>query len=137
MGADVKRVKPFIFPLTSCHGVLVRHAIGKVDDHLGMNDAPVLPPSSPFFRNIHRSQIQHFQQTIISRKYRFGFGDLAQLAVKTLDGVGGIDQSAHLLGVLEIGAEIGPVSPPGLGDFRIFLVPILRASRAACSSTAA
>ena len=27
--------------------------------------------------------------------------------------------------MLEIGTEIGPVHPPGLGDFRVFLVPAL------------
>ena len=39
--------------------------------------------------------------------------------------IGGADQPAHLLGILEVGAEIGPVGPPGLGDFRVFLVPAL------------
>ena len=34
-------------------------------------------------------------------------------------------RSAHLLRVLEIGTEIGPVGPPGLGGFLAFLVPAL------------
>ena len=42
-----------------------------------------------------------------------------------LHGVGGVDQPAYLLGILEVGAEIGPVGTPGLGDFRVFLVPAL------------
>ena len=98
------------------------HTLGKVEGHLGVDDTPVLPPSGPLFRNIYHSQIQHFQQTVIGGKDGFGLGHLAQLAVETLNGVGGVDQSAHLLGVLEIGAEVGPVGPPGLGDFRVFFV---------------
>ena len=90
-----------------------------------MDQAPVLTASSPFFGNVHHGQIQHFQQAVISRKHGFGFCHLAQLAVKSFNGVGGIDQAPYLLGILEIGAEIGPVGSPGLGDFRVFLVPAL------------
>ena len=71
--------------------MLLGHTLGKVDGHLGVDQAPVLPPSGPFFCNIYHSQIQHFQQTIISWKHRFGLGYLAQLAVETLNGIGGID----------------------------------------------
>ena len=71
--------------------VLLRHTLGKVDSHLGMDQAPVLPPSSPLFRNIHHSQIQHFQQAVIGGKDGLGLNHLAQLAVKTLNGVGDID----------------------------------------------
>ena len=89
-----------------------------------MNQAPVLSPSGPFLRNIHHGQIQHFQQTVIGRKYRFCLGHLAQLAVKALNGVGGVDQSSYLLRVFEICAQIGLIGPPGLGNFRVFLVPV-------------
>jgi hypothetical protein len=109
---------------------------------LGVYDAPVLPPASPLSCDIHHGQIEHFQQAVISRKYRFRLGHLAKLSVEALNGIGGIDQSPNLLGELEIGAEIWPVFPPGLGDFGIFLVPMFRKgfqgiSRAAASSTAA
>ena len=36
----------------------------------------------------------------------FGLGYLAQLAVEAHNGVGGVDQPAYRLGILEIGAEI-------------------------------
>ena len=65
-----------------------------------------------FFRNIHHSQIWHFQQAIIGGKDACGLSHLAQLAVETINDIGGIDQPTHLLGVLEIGAEIGPIGPP-------------------------
>lgn len=43
-----------------------------------MDQAPVLSLSG-LFCNIHQGQIQHFHQTVIGRKHRFGFGHLAQL----------------------------------------------------------
>ena len=120
-----RTAEPVSCPRHPAPAVLLRHALGKIDGHLSVDQAPVLPSSSPLFGNIHHSQIQHFQQTVISGKDGLSFGYLAQLAVKALNGIGGVDQSAHLLGVLEICAEIGPVGPPGLGDFRVFLVPAL------------
>ena len=91
-----------------------------------MDQVPVLPPPSPLFRNVvYHGQIQHFQQAVIGGKDEFGFCCLARLAVKALNGVGGVEQSAHLLGVLKIGAEIGPVDPSGLGGFRTSLDPAL------------
>lgn len=47
------------------------NAFGKVDSHLGMDQAPVLPPSGPFFRNIHHGRIQHFQRAVIGGKDGF------------------------------------------------------------------
>ena len=122
--------------------MLPGHSLSKVDRHLGVDHAPVLPPTSPLFGNIYHGQIQHFQQAVIGWKDRFGLGHLAQLAVKAFNGVGGIDQPPYLLGILEVGTQIGPVIPPRLGNFGVFLVPPLpksasRASRADCSSTAA
>ena len=63
--------------------VSLGHALGKVEGHLGVDQAPVLPPSGPLFRNIHHSQIQHFQQTVIGGKDGLGLGHLAQLAVES------------------------------------------------------
>ena len=92
---------------------------------LRMNHAPILASARPFLGNLRHGQVQHFQQAVIGRKHQFGLGHVPQLAVKALNGIGGVDQPAHLLGILEVGAEIGPVGPPGLGDFRVFLVPAL------------
>ena len=46
-----------------------------------MNYAPVLPPSGPLLRNIHHGQIQHLQQTVIRREYRFCLGHFPKLPV--------------------------------------------------------
>ena len=59
---------------------------------------------------------------------KFGLGYLAQMVVGPLNGVGGVDRSVHLQRILEIGAEIGPVGPPGTGDFSVFLVSPLHKS---------
>ena len=106
-----------------------------------MDQAPVLASASPFPGNVHHGQVQHFQQAVIRGENGLCLGNLAQLAVETLNGVGGIDESADLLWVLEIGAQIVPVIPPGAGDFGVFLVPVLgkgvQCIKAAVSSTAA
>lgn len=81
------------YPL--CHRsepALLRHALGEVDSHLGVDHTPVLPTSGPLFRDIHHGQIQHFQQAVIGGEHGFGFGHLAQLAVEALDGIGGVNQ---------------------------------------------
>ena len=70
-------------------------------------------------------QVQHFEQVFIRGKDSLGFGHFPELAVKTLNGVGSIDQPPKLLGILKVGTEVRPVFPPGLGDFGIFLVPTL------------
>ena len=53
------------------------------------------------------------------------FARLPQLAVEAFDGIGVVNPPPPLLRVLEIGAQVCPVVPPGLGDFRIFPVPVL------------
>ena len=88
-----------------------------------MDQTPVLPTFRPFLRDVHHRQIQHYKQAVIGGKHGFGLGYLAQLAVETLDGVGGIDDLAHLGRILEIGAQPRPVGPPGLYSFGVFLAP--------------
>ena len=47
------------------------------------------------------------------------------MAVKTLNGIGGINQPPDFLRKLEIGAQIGPVVLPGGRNLLVFLVPPL------------
>ena len=105
--------------------MLLGYPHGEVNRHLGVDHAPVLPPTDSLFGNIHHGQIQHFQQAVVGGEYRFGLGYLAQLAVEAFNVIGSIDQPSDLLGILEVGAQIGLVVPPGLGDFGVFLVPVL------------
>jgi len=76
---------------------------------LGIDHAPVLPPTGPFFRNVHHSQIQHFQQAVVRWEDGFGLGNLSKLAVEPFYRVGGINKAANLLWILEICAQIRPV----------------------------
>ena len=82
--------------------MLFGHASGKIDGQLRVDHAPVLPPSRPLFRDVHHRQIQHFQQAVICRENRFGLGYFAKLAVKTLNGIGGINQPPDFLRKLGI-----------------------------------
>jgi hypothetical protein len=88
-----------------------------------MDGAPILSSAGPLFRDIHHSQIQHFQQAVVGGKYGLRLGDLTQLAIEALYGVGGIDQPPYLLRVLEVGTQIGPVFPPRLRNLWILLIP--------------
>lgn len=62
--------------------------------------------------DIHRCQIQHFQQIIIRRKYGLGFCRLSQLAIKSLNGIGGINQASYCFRRFEIGRKRCPVVMP-------------------------
>ena len=88
-----------------------------------MDLTPILTVACLFLWDIHHSQIQHFQETIVGRKYRLGFGDLLELTVKSLNCIGGIDQTADRFRVLKISRKIRPVVLPGFRDFRIFSAP--------------
>lgn len=106
--------------------MLSGHPLPKEDGQLPVDCTPVLTPSCPFPGNVHHGQIQHLEQAVIGGEYGFGFRHLPELAVEAFNSIGGVDQLPDLLGILEIGAEIGPVLPPGLGDLRVFPVPALR-----------
>lgn len=105
--------------------MLIRYSVLKINSHLSADHAPILAPPGPLFRDIHHGQMQHFQEVVIPRKDGFRPGALSQLAVESLDCIGGINQPADLLGVFEVGAQIRPVISPGLSDFRVFLIPLV------------
>ena len=67
-----------------------------------MNNAPILAFICPLPGDVHHHQIKHFQQTFIGREYGFRLSNLAQLAVESLYGVGGINQCLYLLRILKI-----------------------------------
>lgn len=111
----------------ACQGAsgLVRHSVCEIDCQLRMDHAPILASARPFLGNVHHGQVQHFQQAVICGENGLGLGHFPQLAVKALNGVGGVDQPAYLLKILEVSTQIGPVILQGDGDFGIFLVPTL------------
>lgn len=70
---------------------------------------PVLTMPCPFLCDVHHRQIQHFQQTVVSRENGFGFCHLAQLAVKAFNGVGRINQASDCFRIFEIGGQSCPI----------------------------
>lgn len=93
-----------------------------------MDSGPVLLPNRPFIRDVDHRQVQHFQQAVICRKDRLGFGHLPQLAVEALDGVGRKDQPADLLWKRNIGAQIDPFIPSRFGNVGGISCPTSRRS---------
>jgi hypothetical protein len=83
--------------LTGKGFLLSGYLVGVIDRQLGVDDTPVLPMPSPFLRNVHHGEIQHFQQTVIRRENCLGFGDLAKLAIETLNDIDRIDQPTNFL----------------------------------------
>ena len=117
---------PFILTLdVPLYSSLIRHTVSKVDGQLGKDHAPILSPAGPFFGNVHHCQIQHLKQAVIRGEYRFCLSYLAKLAVEILYGISGIDEPTFFLRILKVGAEIRPTVTPGLGNFRVFLIPFL------------
>ena len=62
-----------------------------------------------------------YKRQVICRENRFGPGYFAKLAVKALNGIGGINQPPDFLRNLETGAQIRPVVLPGGRNLRVFL----------------
>ena len=56
-----------------------------------MDHAPVLTPASPFFRNVHHGQIQHFQEAVVCGEHGFRLSNLSELAIEPFNGVRGLD----------------------------------------------
>ncbi len=86
-----RAAEPFIYPCHTVRFLLLGNSVPEVNDQLGIDHTPVLPPACPFLRNVHHGQIEHLEKTVIRRKDGFGFGYFSELAVKAFDGVGGID----------------------------------------------
>lgn len=67
-----------------------------------MNLSPVLTMACPLFGYVHGCQIQHFQQTVIGRKYHLAFRYLSQLAVESLHGIRCVNQPPDCFRILEM-----------------------------------
>ena len=80
--------------------IFLRRKIGKVISRMDLS--PILTVSRPFLGDIYHGQIQHFLETVIGWKYRLGFGDFPELAVKSFNRVRGIDQTSDSFRILKI-----------------------------------
>ena len=97
----------------------------KIDFQLGMNLSPVLPMASPFFRDIHSCQIQHFQKAVIRRENRFAFSHFPELTIESFNGICGVNQASYCLRIFEISGQGCPVIMPGFIDFRVLGIPFI------------
>ena len=97
----------------------------KIDFQLGMNLSPVLPMASPFFRDIHSCQIQHFQKAIIRRENRLAFGHFPELTIESFNGICGVNQPSYCLRIFEISGQGCPVIMPGFIDFWVLGIPFI------------
>lgn len=88
-----------------------------------MDPSPILSMVSPFFRDIHHAQIQHFQETVIGKEHCFGFCDLSQLSVKSPDGIHSIDQATDRFRVLEEAKRFTQLSFLDLAILKYFPLP--------------
>ena len=71
-----------------------------------MDHTPILALSSPFFRNVHHGQKQHFQEAIICGQRSLRLSNLSELAIDPFNGIRGVNQPANLLRKFEVGAQI-------------------------------
>ena len=70
---------------------LVRQPVSEKHLQLGVDNTPITPFPRPLLGDVHHRQIQHFQQAVIGRKDGLCLGYLAQLAIKTLNRISGVD----------------------------------------------
>ena len=82
-----------------------------------MNLSPVLPMASPFFRDIHSCQIQHFQKAVIRWENRFAFSHFPELTIESFNGICGVNQASYCLRIFEISGQGCPVIMPELCTF--------------------
>ena len=109
----------YLFQVTGFDPVL------EVYTELRKDLAPVAIFSCPFFRDVHRSQIQKLEKGIIGRKDRSCLGDFPQLPVKVLNLVRRIDHPAQFLRILEVSRYLLPVVSPAGHRGRVFPTPVL------------
>lgn len=76
---------------------------------MGDYKTPVMRLAVPFVRYVSHHKEQQLQKNIICREYRSGFRDLPKLPAETLYGIGCINQTHLLIGVLEEVCQFIPV----------------------------
>jgi len=73
-------------------------------------------PAGPFPKNVLRGQIQRFEKCLVVREDAFALCDFPELAMVTLDHVGGVNDLSNFRRVFEEGREFCPVPFPRFGD---------------------
>lgn len=79
-----------------------------------MDQAPILPTAGPLLGDVHGCKVEHFKQAVVAGEHRFAFGNLPKLAVKSFDGISGINELPYLARMLG-----------GCGRFLPSVIPII------------
>ena len=93
-----------------------------MNDGLVQDQRPVEYRPRLLARNILGDQEEQLAGGFLGRERRFGFQDLAQLAMIALDGIGGVDQPTDGGGVVKHGCQVVPIGFPGTCRHGIVLV---------------
>ena len=56
----------------------------------------------PLFRSIQYTGVKQLKQTVLIREAAFGFGEFAELAMNSFDGVSGVDGRTNVLGIFKV-----------------------------------
>ncbi len=105
---------------------------------LGFRHAPFAGRHLPLFLRLPQDQEQQLERTLVGGKVPAGPHRPAQFGIERLNGVGGVDDPAHLLGEGKERDHRRPAAPPG-GRDGLILRPqteVANASRAVWPASA-
>lgn len=101
----------------------IREENGELKQHL----SPVLNTTRPFADDVHRREVEHFEQSFIRREDAFTLRDFAELTVVALDDVGCVDRLSNFRWIFEEGSNLVLYGPVGTGKTHLAIAAGLRA----------
>lgn len=90
--------------------------VGEVDGELVEGELPFLDGVGPLQLGSHQRQPQQLEGGVLGREVTSVLDDLAQLTIHSLNGIGGVYDSADLGREREERDDPLPIATPGLGD---------------------
>lgn len=91
--------------------------------NLSEDFSPVTDWLIPFLGDTFRTEIEDFFKGSFRREDLSRFGDFSDLPMKSLDGIGGIDEPPQIITIHKVGGEFSPVLFPTTHGDRIGLFP--------------
>lgn len=102
---------------------LLHEPLGEQDGELRHRRLPFPGAHLPLLRDVSQGEIDQLGGRLVAGEVPARFDDFSQLHVQRLDGVGGVDDLAHVRGVGEERNDFFPVPAPAGRDRWIFLAP--------------
>ena len=96
----------------------------KLDSKPGQCSLPVSERHCPFFGYVGQSQVEQFEQGIITGKRAPILGDLAQTHVHRLNGAGRVNDAPYLRRVIKERGNSRPVAAPGFHNGGVVRAPL-------------